>query len=331
VPVGIGRRQFVALLGGGVAAWPLATRGQQAAMPVIGFLHGASFEGYKPMVTAFRQGLKEAGYVDGQNVAIEFGWAEGQYDRLPAMATDLARRQVAVIVTGGTPAAFAAKAATSTIPTVILVGADPVQLSLVRSLNRPGGNVTGLAVLTGQLEAKKLELLHELLPAATSIALLVNPTNVLLTESETKDVQAAARSLGLHLHVLNASTESQIDAAFGTLVELRATALIVSVDSFLNNYRGQIVALAARYAVTAIYGVVDYVNAGGLMSYGTDLVDAYRQEGIYAGKILKGARPAELPIQQVTKVALVINLTTAKTLGLTFPTTLLGRADEVIE
>ena len=324
------RREFITFLGGGVAAWPLATHGQQAAIPVIGFLHGASFEGYKPMVTSFRQGLKEAGYVDGQNVAIEFSWAEGQYDRLPAMAADLVRRQVAVIVAGGTPAAFAAKAATSIIPTVILVGSDPVQLGLVGSLNRPEGNVTGLAVLTVQLEAKKLELLHELLPTATAIALLVNPTNV-LTESETKDVQDAVRSLGLHLHILNASTESQIDAAFGALAELRATALIVSVDTFLNNSRGQIVALAARYAVPAVYGVRDFVNAGGLMSYGTDLVDVYRQQGIYASKILNGARPAELPIQQVTKVALVINLKIAKTLGLTFPTTLLGRADEVIE
>jgi putative ABC transport system substrate-binding protein len=319
----------VALLGGGVAAWPLATRGQ-SAMPVIGFLHGASSEGYEPMVASFRQGLKEAGYVDGHNVAIEFSWAEGQYDRLPAMAVDLARRQVALIVTGGTPAAFAAKAATSTIPTVIVVGSDPVQLGLVGSLNRPGGNVTGLALLTVELEAKKLELLHELLPTATAIALLVNPTNV-LSDSERKDVQDAARSLGLPLHVLNAGTESQIDAAFGALAELHATALIVSVDTFLNNSRGQIVALAARYAVPAVYGVRDFVNAGGLMSYGTDLVDVYRQQGIYAGKILQGARPADLPIQQVTKVALVINLKTARTLGLTFPTTLLGRADEVIE
>jgi putative tryptophan/tyrosine transport system substrate-binding protein len=309
--VAVGRRQFVALLGGGVAAWPFATRGQQAAMPVIGFLHGASPDGYEPMATSFRQGLKETGYVEGQNVAIEFRWAGGRYDQLPGMAADLARRQVAVIVAGGTPAAFAAKAATSTIPTVIV---DPVQLGLVGSLNRPGGNVTGLAVLTVELEAKKLEVLHELLPAATAIALLVNPTNV-LTESETKDLRAAARSLGLQLHVLNASTESQIEAAFVALVELRATALIVSVDTFLNNSRGQIVALAARCAVPAVYGVRDFVNAGGLMSYGTDLVEAYRQQGIYAGKILKGARPADLPIQQVAKVVLVINLKTAKTLG----------------
>ena len=324
------RRHFITLVGGAAAGWPLAARAQQAAMPVIGFLHGASSEGYKPMVASFNQGLKEAGYVDGQNVAIEFRWAEGHFDRLPAMAADLVRRQVAVIVAGGTPAAFAAKAATSIIPTVILVGSDPVQLGFVGSLNRPEGNVTGLAILTVELEAKKLELLHELLPAATAIALLVNPANV-LSQSETKDVEDAARSLGVRLHILNASTESQIDAAFAGLAELRAAALMVSVDTFLNNSRGQIVALAARYAVPAVYGVRDFVNAGGLMSYGTDLVDVYRQQGIYAGKILKGAKPTDLPIQQVTRVALIINLKTAKTLGLTFPTTLLGRADEVIE
>jgi putative tryptophan/tyrosine transport system substrate-binding protein len=324
------RRHFITLIGGAAAVWPLAARGQQAAMPVIGFLHGASFEGYKPMVTSFRQGLKEAGYVDGYNVAIEFRWAEGHYDQLPAMAADLVRRQVAVIVTGGTPAAFAAKEATSTIPTVISVGIDPVQLGLVGSLNRPGGNVTGTAVLTVELGAKKLEMMHELLPTAAAIALLVNPTNPNV-ESETRVVQDAARLLGLHLHVLHASTESQIDAAFGALAELRASALIVGVEPFLNDSRAQIVALAARYAVPAVYGARDFVTAGGLMSYGTDLVDIYRQSGIYAGKILRGARPADLPVQQLTKVALVINLKTAKTLGLTIPTTLLGRADEVIE
>jgi len=323
------RRHFITLIGGAAAVWPRAARGQQAAMPVIGFLHGASFEGYKPMVTSFRQGLKEAGYVDGYNVAIEFRWAEGHYDQLPAMAADLVRRQVTVIVTGGTPAAFAAKEATSTIPTVFSVGIDPVQLGLVGSLNRPGGNVTGTAVLTVELGAKKLEMLHELLPTAAAIALLVNPTNPNV-ESETRVVQDAARLLGLHLHVLHASTESQIDAAFGAVVELRASALIVGVEPFLNDSRAQIVALAARYAVPAVYGVRDFVTAGGLMSYGTDLVDIYRQSGIYAGKILKGARPADLPVQQLTKVALVINLKTAKTLGLTIPTTLLGRADEVI-
>ena len=323
------RRELVLLLGGALMA-PGAVPAQQKAVPLIGFISSTVPEPYASRVAAFRRGLDEAGFGEGRNVAIEFRWAEGHYDRLPAMAADLVRRKVAVIVAGGTPAAFAAKTATSTIPTVILVGVDPVQLGLVGSLNRPGGNVTGLAILTVELEAKKLELLHELLPAATAFALLVNPTNV-LTESETKDLQATARSLGLRLHVLNASTERQIDAAFQALVELRATALIVSVDTFLNNSRSQIVALAARHAVPAVYGVRDFVEAGGLMSYGTDLIDVYRQQGIYVGKILKGARPADLPIQQVTKVALVINLKTAKTLRLTLPTTLLGRADETIE
>jgi putative ABC transport system substrate-binding protein len=322
------RRQFITLFGTAMAVWPLAARTQEA-MPVIGLLSTFSSTAAGSNLGGLKQGLNETGYSENQNVAIEYRWAEGHYDRLPAMAADFVRRQVAVIVTGGTPAALAAKAATSTIPIVILVGVDPVQVDLVGSLNRPGGNVTGSAILTVELGAKKLELLHELLPTATAIALLVNPTNILA--SETKGVQDAARLLRLHLHVLNASTESQIDAAFGALVELRAAALIVSVDSFLFNSRDQIVALAARYAVPAVYGARDFVSAGGLMSYGTDLVDIYRQSGVYAGKILKGARPADLPIQQVTKVALVINLKTAKTLGLTFPTTLLGRADEVIE
>ena len=324
------RREFITLMGGSMAAWPLAARAQQPAMPVIGFLHGASPEAYAPMMTAFRQGLKEAGYVEGHNVAIEYRWAEGHYDRLPALAADLVRREVAVIVTGGTPPAFAAKAATSTIPIVINVGIDPVQIGLVASLNRPGGNVTGLAVLTVELAAKQLEVLHELLRTSAAVALLVNPTNP-LTEPETKVVRDAARSLGLQLHVLDASTESEIDAAFGKLVELRAGALVVSVDAFLNSQRAQIVALAARHAVPAIYGVREFAIAGGLMSYGTDLADDYRQVGIYAGKILKGAKPADLPVQQVARVEFVINLKTAKTLGLTFPITLLGRADEVIE
>jgi putative ABC transport system substrate-binding protein len=324
------RREFITLLSGAAAAWPLAARAQQPAMPVIGFLHGASPEGYAPMVSALRQGLKEAGYVEGHNVAIEYRWAEGHYDRLPALAADLVRRQVAGIITGGTPPAFAAKAATSTIPIVINVGIDPVQSGLVASLSRPGGNVTGLALLTVELAAKRLELLHELLRTATVVAMLVNPTTP-LTEPETRGVRDAAHSLGLQLHVLNASTEGEIDAAFRSLVALRVGALVVSVDVFLNNQRAQIVALAARRAVPAIYGVREFAAAGGLMSYGNDLADAYRQSGIYAGKILNGATPADLPVQQVVRVEFVINLKTANTLGLTFPLTLLGRADEVIE
>jgi ABC-type uncharacterized transport system substrate-binding protein len=324
------RREFITLIVGSIAAWPRAAHAQQPAMPVIGFLHPASPEAFAPMMAAFRQGLKEAGYVEGHNVAIEYRWAEGHYDRLPALAADLVRRQVAEIVTVGTPAALAAKAASSTIPIVILVGVDPVQLGLVASLNRPGGNVTGLTFLTVELAAKKLEVLHELLRTSASVALLVNP-NTPVTEPETKGVRDAARSLGLQLHVLDASTEGEIDAAFEKLIELRAGGLLVSNDAFLFSKRDQIVALAARHAVPAIYGLREFAAAGGLMSYGTDDVDGYRQVGIYAGKILKGAKPADLPVQQVARVEFVINLKTAKTLGLTFPITLLGRADEVIE
>jgi putative tryptophan/tyrosine transport system substrate-binding protein len=323
------RREFITLIGG-AAAWPLAVQAQQGAIPVIGFLHGASPEGYRPMVNAFRQGLREAGYAEGQSVAIEYRWAEGHYDRLPALAADLVHRQVAVIVTGGTPPAFAAKAATSTIPIVINVGIDPVRAGLIASLNRPGGNVTGIAILTSELAAKRVELLHELLRTSTAVATLVNPTSP-LTEPEIKGVRDAARSLGLELHVLNAATVSEIDAAFGRLIELRAGALVVGVDPFLTSQRQQIVALAERGSVPAIYGLREFAIAGGLMSYGNDLADAYRQSGIYAANLLKGAKAADLPVQQVVKVELVINLKTAKTLGLTFPNTLLGRADEVIE
>jgi putative tryptophan/tyrosine transport system substrate-binding protein len=323
------RREFITLMGSSMAAWR-AAHAQQPAMPVIGFLH-PSPEGVRANeTTAFRQGLKEAGYVEGHNVAIEYRWAEGHYDRLPALAADLVRRQVVEIVTSGTPAALAAKAASSTIPIVMNVGIDPVQIGLVASLNRPSGNVTGLALLTVELAAKQLEVLHELLRTSAAVALLVNPNNP-AAEPETKGVRDAARSLGLQLHVLDAGTEGEIDAAFGKLIELRARALVVSVDPFLNSQRAQIVALAARHAVPAIYGVREFATAGGLMSYGTDLADAYRHVGIYAGKILKGAKPADLPVQRVVRVEFVINLKTAKTLGLTFPITLLGRADEVIE
>ena len=324
------RREFITLVGGAVAAWPLVARAQQPTMPVIGFLHGASPDGYAPMVTAFRQGLSEAGYAEGRNVAVEYRWAEGHYDRLPALAGQLVQRQVAVIVASGTSAAFAAKAATSTIPIVINVGIDPVQWGLVTSLSRPGGNLTGIALLASELAAKRLELLHELLRTTSAIAVLVNPTNP-LTASEMKGVRKAADSLRLQLHMLNASTENEIETAFSTLVELRAGALVVGVDLFLNNQRNQIVALAERHSVPAIYGVREFAVAGGLMSYGNDLGDVYRQSGVYTANLLKGAKPADLPVQQVVKVELVVNLKTAKSLGLTFPITLLGRADEVIE
>jgi len=323
------RREFITLLGGLVTS-PLAARAQQTPMPVIGVLHGASPDAYAPMVTALSLGLSEAGYAEGRNVTIEYRWAEGHYDRLPRLAAELVRQQVAVIVTGGTPPAFAAKAATSTVPIVINVGIDPIQAGLVASLNRPGGNITGIALLTTELAQKRLELLHELLRTASTVAMLVNPATP-LTVSETRGVQKAADSLGLQLHVLNASTEREIDTAFGTIVELRAGALVVSVDPFLNSQRNQIVALAARHVVPTIYGVREYALAGGLMSYGNDLADTYRQCGIYAANILKGAKPADLPVQQVTRVEFVVNLKTAKALGLTFPITLLGRADEAIE
>jgi putative ABC transport system substrate-binding protein len=324
------RRDFITLLGGAAASWPLVARPQQTAMPVIGLLNGASPDGYRPMVAAFRQGLEQSGYVEGQNVAVEYRWAEGHYDRLPALAAELVHRQVAVIVASATPPAFAAKAATSTIPIVILVGIDPVQAGLVASLNRPGGNVTGLAIQTVELAAKRVELLHELLRTSTTLAALVNPTSP-LTEPEIKGVRDAARSFGLELHVLNAVTVSEIDAAFGRLIELRAGGLVVGVDPFLTSQRQRIIALAAGHSVPAIYGVRESASAGGLMSYGSDLADAYRQSGIYAANLLKGAKPADLPVQQVVKVELVVNLKTATTLGLTFPITLLGRADEVIE
>jgi putative tryptophan/tyrosine transport system substrate-binding protein len=322
------RREFITLLSTG-AAWPLTARAQPK-VPVVGFLHGASLEGYAPMVSALRQGLSESGYAEGRNVAIEYRWAEGKYDRLPALAAELVQRQVAVIVTGGTPPAFAAKASTSTIPIVINVGIDPVQAGLVASLNRPGGNVTGIAVLTVELARKRLELLHELLQKISAVAMLVNPTSP-LTVSEIRGVRTAADSLGLQLHILNASTEREIEAAFGKLVEVRVGALIVSVDPFLTSQRKQIVALAESRSVPAIYGVREFALAGGLMSYGHDLADAYRQAGIYAANLLKGANPADLPVQQVVRVEFIVNLKTAKALGLTFPITLLGRADEVIE
>jgi len=324
------RREVVILIGCAVAGWPLTARAQQKAMPVIGYLSVGSPESDDFRLTGFRQGLKETGYVEGQNVATEYRWAQGQNGRLPALAADLVRQQVAVIATVGPPSALAAKDATASIPIVFVVGIDPVQAGLIASLNRPGGNITGVAILSAELAAKRLDLLHELVPTATFVALLVNPTNA-VSDSMTRNLQDAARSLGLQVHVLRASTASEIDAAFGALVELRAGALVLGGDPFFTNQRAQIVALAARHAVPAIYGVRLFPAAGGLMSYGTDLADSFRQAGVYAGKILKGAKPTDLPVQQVAKVELVINLKTAKTLGLTIPLTLSGRADEVIE
>jgi putative ABC transport system substrate-binding protein len=326
------RRQFMTLLGGAAVVWPRSARAQQQpAMPVIGFLNGGSTDGYAPMVAAFRQGLKETSYIEGQNVAIEFRWAGGQYDRVPAMVAELVRRQVAVIV-ANTPGAPEVKAATTTIPIVFLTGNDPVQIGLVATLNRPGGNVTGVTTLNVEVAPKRLELLHELIPAATVVALLVNPTSpTSLAETTTRDTQGAARTLGIELHVLHASTEPDFDTAFATLAQRRAGALVIGPDPFFNSEIEQLAALALRHAVPTIYESREFAAAGGLMSYGGSLTDLYRQAGIYTGRILKGAKPADLPVQQSTKVELFLNLKTAKAFGLTFPLSLLGRADEVIE
>jgi putative ABC transport system substrate-binding protein len=322
------RREFIAFLGG-AALWPLAAPAQQPAMPVIGFLNAASPDQYAHLVSAFRQGLSETGYVEGRNVEIEYRWAEGRYDRLPALAADLVRRQVTVIA-ANSAAAVAAKSVTTTIPIVFDTGFDPVQLGLVASLNRPGGNLTGVSNLNVELGPKRLELLRELIPTADIIALLVNPTNP-NAEKLLKDHQVAARTLGLQLHILYARDDRDLDAVFATLMQLRASALVIGADTFFISRSKKLAVLALGHAVPAIFQYREFAAAGGLMSYGGSLADAYRQVGVYTGRILKGEKPADLPVQQSTKAELIINLKTAKALGLNVSNTLIGRADEVIE
>ena len=322
------RREFITLIGG-VATFPLAARAQQP-MPVVGFLASASPDQVQNQLRAFHQGLSETGYVEGRNVAIEYRSSGGQNDRWPALAADLVRRQVAVIALGGLLAALAAKAATTTIPIVFQMGVDPVAAGLVASLSRPGGNITGVSNLGMELGPKRLELLREMVPTATVFALLVNPANP-NTETFTKEMQAAARVLGVQLHVLQTSSERDIDSVFARLVELRAGALVISTDGLFLRLREQLGALSVRHAVPTIFQFPEFATAGGLMSYGGSQTDTYRVVGVYTGRILKGAKPADLPVQQATKVELIINLKTAKALGLAIPLPLLGRADEVIE
>ena len=319
----IRRRQFITLLGGAAAAWPLAARAQQAAMPVIGLLTTKGAGDTPHLLAAVRQGLKDTGFVEGQNVRIEYRFAGNENERLPALAADLVHRQVTVIAATTTAAALAARAATTTIPIVVELAANPVQLDLVASLNRPGGNVTGVTHLNTEVAPKRLELLHELVPTTSTIAHLVNPTNPALAEINTRNLQTAARTLGLQLHVLHASTERDFDAVFANLIRLRAGGLVIGPDAFFT--------ARCRHAVPAVYEIREFVAAGGLMSYGGNLTDAYRLAGVYVARILKGEKPGDLPVQQATKVELIINLKTARALGLDVPPTLLARADEVIE
>src|SRR6266540_4312911 len=322
------RREFITLLGGASAAWPLAARAQQQ-MPVIGFLHPSSPDAYRPR--AFRQALKDAGFVEGENVTIEYRWADNQLDRLPALAAELVQRRVAVIATGGPPSVVAAKTATTTIPIVFIVGEDPVRLGLVASLARPSGNLTGVNLVISELTAKRLGLLRELVPGAGRVAVLVNPANTANAETTLRDVEPAARAVGLQIQILKASTSREIEAAFATFVRERPDALFVGNDAFLTSRRVQLVHLATRHAIPATYTVRDFAEVGGLMSYGVNIADALRQVGVYAGRILKDAKPADLPVVQSSKFELVINAVTARMLGLTVPPSLLSVADEVIE
>jgi putative ABC transport system substrate-binding protein len=327
----IRRRQFITLLAGATAAWPLAARAQRS-MPVIGFLSSASPDVYGIRLRAFHQGLKETGYIEGQNVAVEYRWAEGQNDRLPALAGELVQHQVSVIAAaGGTPGAVAAKNATATIPIVFGVAVDPVEVGLVASLNRPGGNLTGVTNLNVEVAPKRLELLHEVVPSATIVTLLVNPTSPSIAEPFSRATQAAATALGLQLHILEARSESDFDMVFARLLQLRAGGLVIMPDVFFNARSEQLAALSLRYAVPAVYHYREFAAAGGLMSYGSNETDYYRLVGIYVGRILKGEKPGDLPVQRSTKIDLIINLKTAKALGVTVPLPLLGRADEVIE
>jgi putative ABC transport system substrate-binding protein len=324
------RRDFCKGIIGSAMALPIVARAQQRAMPVIGFLNGSSPDRYAPMVAAFRQGLKEAGYIEGQNVAIEYRWAEGHFDRLPALAVDLVRRQVSVIAATSTPANLVAKKATSTIPIVFTTGDDPVQLGLVTSLARPSGNVTGVTQLSVEILPKRIQLAHELAPGATAIALLANPADP-TSDFEVRSALAAANSLGLKLHILRATTKAELDDAFAAVVQMRATVLVVANSVFFNGHIEQMAALANRYLLPTIYTYRHFVAAGGLISYGPELTESYRLAGGYTGRILKGEKPAELPVLRATKIELLINLKTAKTLGLAIPPALLARADELIE